>query len=201
MKLIIGTKNKGKLLQIQGALSNLDLDVVGLPDIELPEVIEDGETAQENGRKKAIIYSNFLNEVVLSMDNALYLNGLSDEQQPGINVRRIEGRVDRPTDQELLSYYSNLIKRLGGEIIGHWEFAICIASPNGETKETIIISKRNFTSKLNKEVVEGYPLESIQIDPQSGKYISEMSQEEQDAFWKKMIGDELEKFIKESLSI
>ena len=198
MKLIIGTKNKAKLVQIQGALSNLNLEVLGLPNIELPEAIEDGKTAQENGRKKALTYSKALNKVVLSMDNALYLEGLSDEQQPGINVRRIEGRTDRPTDKELLSYYSKLINSLGGEIKGYWEFAICIASPNGEIEETTIISKRNFTSKISRNVVEGYPLESIQIDPQSGKYISEMSQEEQDDFWKRMIGDEIERLIRNS---
>ena len=174
---------------------------MGLPDIGLSEVIEDGKTSQENGKKKALSYSKDLNQIVLSMDNALYIDGLSEGHQPGINVRRIKGRSDRPSDQELLSYYSKLIENLGVRIGGHWEFAICIASPDGETKEVTIISKRTFTSKPSEIMIEGYPLESIQIDPISGKYISEMNQKEQDVFWKLMIGDELGRFVKESLNI
>jgi XTP/dITP diphosphohydrolase len=201
MKLIIGTKNKGKLLQIKGSLSNLDIDVTGLPNIELPEVIEDGRTAQENGRKKALTYSKILNEVVFSMDNALYIDGLLEDDQPGINVRRIKGKTERPTDQELLFYYSKLIESLGGKARGYWEFAVCVADPSGEIKEITIISERIFTSKPSEAMVEGYPLESIQIDSLSGKYISEMNQKEQDDFWKRTIGKELEGFIKEVLNI
>lgn len=199
-ELIIGTKNSGKLSQIQGALSNLDIKVIGLPDVNLPEAIEDGKTAQENGRKKALIYSKFLENPVLSMDNALYFNDLSDEEQPGIHVRRIKGRTDRPTDEEMLSYYSEIIKKLGNnEVRGYWEFAVCIAFPNGGTKETTIISERIFTSKVSDRKIEGYPLESMQIDPVSKKYISEMTQEEQDNFWKRMIGDKLGEFVENSL--
>ncbi len=41
----------------------------------------------------------------------------------------------------------------------------------------------------------GYPLESIQIDPQSQKYISEMTQDEQNNFWQKAIGQPLLEFV------
>lgn len=201
MKLIIGTKNQAKLKQIKGALSDLDLEIVGLQDKDIPQVEEDGKTAQENGRKKALAYAQFLNEIVFSMDIALYIDGIPEGSQPGINVRRINGRKDRPTDEEVLDYYSNLISNLGGVASGHWEFAICIANPKGEVKETTIISERIFSSKPSEKIVEGYPLESIQIDVKSGKYISEMTQEEQDDFWKRMIGEPLEKFVKEALGI
>ena len=44
----------------------------------LPQIIEDGKTAQENAIKKATAYAKTFNTIVLSMDNALYFDKLSD---------------------------------------------------------------------------------------------------------------------------
>lgn len=195
MKLIIGTKNKAKLDQIKSALLGLDIDIQGLPDREFSEIKEDGQTVLENARLKAIFYSKAIGQPVLSMDNALYINGLSPDFQPGLNVRRINGRFDRPTDSELLEYYSGLITDLGGKVNGYWEYGICLAYPDGNAKETSIKSSRLFVGQPSKIIVEGYPLESIQVDPESGRYISEMSQLEQDSFWQKAIGRELCDFV------
>ena len=196
-QLIIGTTNEAKVKQIKGALLPLGVQVDGIKDKNsLPEVKEDGKTAQDNARKKAIVYAKALDRVVLSMDNALFIDGLKDEEQPGINVRRINKTDERPSDSELLEHYSLLISGLGEKVGGHWEFAICVASPEGEISEITINSQRVFVSKPSSAVVDGYPLESIQIDPDSGKYISEMSQDEQDLFWQKAIGTQLCNFVK-----
>ncbi len=197
LKIIIGTKNQAKLKQIQGALAPLQMNVLGLPsDRKLPQVVEDGQTARENAKKKALTYAKTLNQPVLSMDNALYFKNLPKEQQPGINVRRIQARTDRPTDNELLSHYSKLVKNLGGNVKGHWEFALCYAMPDDTTRETTILSPRVFTNKISPKRIAGYPLESIQIDPTTNKYISEMNQQEQDQFWQRTIGQPLCEFVK-----
>ncbi|MFA7201819.1 MAG: non-canonical purine NTP pyrophosphatase [Candidatus Paceibacterota bacterium] len=193
--LIIGTKNVAKIKQIAGAIKSLNFEVIGLPD-STGDVVENGLTAQENARIKATNYSRILKNVVLSMDNALYLDGLNDKEQPGIHVRRISSKNIRPTDNELLNHYTSLIRGLGNKIDGRWEFAICVANNGNIVKETTIVSPRIFTSRPSERVVSGYPLESIQIDPENGKYISEMSQEEQDSFWQKKIGSELCSFLK-----
>ena len=135
------------------------------------------------------------------MDNALYIDGLPKKKQPSINVRRINSKTNRPSDKELLNHYSKIIKSLGNEVNGHWEFALCISTTEGKIKETTIISPRTFTNEASKKTIKGYPLESIQIDPDSKKYISEMTQKEQDQFWQKAIGEPLKKFIKNALGI
>jgi len=136
---------------------------------------------------------------VLSTDNALYFNDLASDKQPGLNVRRIKGRDYRASDEELLAYYSSLIKELGDKVNGYWEFGICLAYPDGKTQEIIIKSPRIFVSHLSPKIIEGYPLDSIQIDPETNKYISEMTLEEQSDFWQKTIGQELCSFIKDYL--
>jgi len=195
-EIIIGTTNPAKVEQIKGALQPLDLMVKGIEKgTLLPEVNEDGKTAQENAQKKALAYAKALNKDILSMDNALYLDGLAPEEQPGLNVRRIKNSEERPTDEDLLAYYSNLVQRLGGKINGRWEFAVCFAKPTGEIHEMTIISPRIFTSQISPSVIPGYPLESIQIDPKNGKYISEMNEKEQTLFWQEAIGRELMDFV------
>jgi len=195
--LTIGTINEAKVKQIRGALLSLGIEVNGVENKSLlPVVEEDGSTAQENAKKKAVAYARVLDRVVLSMDNALFIDGLSSSQQPGINVRRINGRTDRPCDNELLKYYCSMIAKFGQRVNGHWEFAVCVANSKSEFKETTIISPRVFVAKASPVMIPGYPLESIQIDPESDKYISEMSQNEQDAFWQKVIGWQLCDFVK-----
>lgn len=195
-QIIVGTQNPAKINQIRDALALSGINIEGLPsNVKFEDIKEDGLNAQENARKKAVTYAQALEKIVLSMDNALYFDNLKPEQQPGINVRRIEGRDDRPTDEELINYYQKLITQLGEQTNGHWEFAVCVAYPNGVIKETTIISPRIFVSKKSEQIVPGYPLESLQIDPESKKYISEMTQEEKAVFWQKAIGKPLCEFV------
>ena len=195
-EITFGTTNEAKMLQVRGALAPAGISVEGIKDKSLlPKVDEDGITASENARKKSLAYAKALGKTIFSMDNALYFEGLPFEKQPGLSVRRINNFQERPTDEQLLEYYSKLIEKLGGKIGGYWEFAICIANPQGKYKETIIKSPRIFVSKPSSTMVPGYPLESIQIEPNSEKYISEMTQEEQDVFWQTAIGKPLLEFV------
>ncbi len=199
-KLIVGTTNPAKVDQIQGALKLLDLLVQGiLPDAEVPEIIEDGETSQENAQIKALAYAKALGGKVFSIDNALFLDGLKPHEQPGVHVRRIGGRVGRCTDEELIAHYSLIIARLGGRTTGRWDFGVCIAKPDGTANSSVISSPRQFTSFPSRMMIPGFPLESLQIDPVSGQYISEMTQDEKDTFWQIAIGKPLAAFVEEHI--
>lgn len=195
-ELTFGTTNEAKIKQIRGALVPAGIDVNGVSDKSLlPEVVEDGKTANENARKKALAYAKALGKTVFSMDNALYINGLPSDRQPALNVRRIDGHI-ATTDEEMIEYYSKLIKSLGGKAEGYWEFGICIATPKGDYRETTIKSPRTFVSTPTTSRQAGYPLESVQIDPATNKYIADMTQEEQDIFWQRAIGEKLLEFVK-----
>lgn len=191
----MGTTNQAKIAQIAGALSLIGVEVKGVQDKSLlPEVVEDGTTVTENARKKAIAYAQALGTMVLSMDNALYLDGLPSEDQPGIHVRRINGET-RSSDDELLEQYQQVIQSLGGRISGHWDFGVCVAEPGGRVWETVITSHRIFVGERSQKMIPGYPIESLQIDPETGGYISEMSETEKAEFWRRTIGSELCRFI------
>ena len=196
-EIVFGTLNEAKIKQARGVLFPAGIEVIGVSNKELlPEVVEDGKTAVENARKKALAYAKALNKNIFSMDNALYLEGVEDSQQPGPNVRRLIGHSGRPTDEEMISYYSKLIKSLGEKISGHWEYGFCIATPDGNYEETTIKTPRIYVSNPSPTIQPGYPLESLQIEPESGKYMSEMTREEQGLFWQQAIGKPLLEFVK-----
>lgn len=195
-EIIFGTTNKAKVDQLRSALKPIEVNVVGIT--RKLDVDEDGNSALENARKKALAYAVDNNSAVLSMDNALFLEGLNEDNQPGVHVRRISGN-DRLSDEEMLEYYSELIESLGGDIGGHWEYAFVLAKPSGELKESILLSPRRFVSVVSLNRVEDYPLEAIQIDPDSGKYIADMGKNEQELFWQKEIGGPVCQFISSSL--
>ena len=103
MILVLATRNKGKAREIGASLAMPSLTFQSLNDFpELPDVIEDGASFQENALKKARTVSNSLNLPVLSDDSGLevdFLNGA-----PGIYSARFSGpqATDQENNQKLL---------------------------------------------------------------------------------------------------
>ena len=55
MKIFLATKNKGKIEDFKKLTENMDIEVVTILDnIDIPDVVEDGDTFEENSAKKAL---------------------------------------------------------------------------------------------------------------------------------------------------
>jgi 8-oxo-dGTP diphosphatase len=192
-ELLYGTRNPSKIAQVQDALRDTDIRVVGLGDIQVT-VEEDGVTPEENARKKATEYAQATGKTVLSMDAALYFNDIDEALQPGLYVRRIPHNTSA-TDDELIAYYTKLINDHGGNLDGYWEFSFALGRPDGTSEAFASQTHRKFVGTPDSNVLPGYPLESIQIDSKTGKYITELSPEEQAVSWRETLGVPLAEFI------
>lgn len=196
-EIIFGTTNPAKINQIQGALAPLGITVKGIEDMSaLPVIEEVGTTAQQNARKKAITYAQALNQPVMAMDNALYFEELPDKEQPGVNVRRVGESGVALSDEELLKYYIGIVNRLGNRTRTFWEFAVCVSTPEGEVEEATFVRPQFFMNKPSENIIPGYPLDSLQVDTETNKYVSDMTEDEQARFWEKEIGKPLQNFFK-----
>jgi XTP/dITP diphosphohydrolase len=195
-EVIFGTTNKTKVEQMRGALEPVGIEVKGV-DTKL-DIVEDGATVEENARKKALAYAKKLGRTVFSMDNGLYFEGLPDDQQPGQEVRRIDGK-SWATNEEMLEYYPRLIRSLGSRVKAYWEYGVALARPDGECVSTTFTTPRIFVDTPSVHGMGDYPLESLQIDPESGGYISEMTEAERARFWQATIGDPLGEFLMANL--
>lgn len=197
-ELVFGTGNKAKIQQVQDALGG-GFVVRGINEFGVNiDVTEDGTTAQENAKKKSVAYANALGRTVFSMDNALYFKGIDDDKQPGLYVRRIGG-IERSSDEDMVENYANFVRQYGDQLEGWWEYGISIAKADGTSVEDSIISPRLFAAKQSDTAVPGYPLLSIQIDPETGMYLSEMSSKEQALFWQRAIGEQLSQFVRANI--
>jgi XTP/dITP diphosphohydrolase len=90
LALLIGTKNRGKLVEIQRILAGLDLKLLPLTDfLQAPEVVEDGLTYRDNAIKKARAIAAWSGQLTLAEDSGLEVAALGG--QPGIYTARFGG--------------------------------------------------------------------------------------------------------------
>lgn len=108
-KLVLASRNKGKLRELRELLSDTGWEVHSVGDYSnLPEVEEDGETFRENALKKAAETARFLNEWVLADDSGLEVDALGGE--PGVRSARFAGMHgdDQANNQLLLERLENV---------------------------------------------------------------------------------------------
>lgn len=178
-ELLFATGNKSKAKRFTKGLLEHDIKVLTLEDVPINiEVEENGTTAIENALIKARAYAKETNLPVFAMDDTLYLENVPEDKQPGMYVRRVNGK--RLTDEEMIEYYSNLAKEYGtnGLITGRWIYGMALIS-NGH-EYTYTWSKENFyiTSTPSKIINPGYPLNTISINIKLNKYFTDMTEED-----------------------
>lgn len=178
-EILFATGNKSKAKRFTKGLLANDIKVLTLEDVNINiEVEENGTTAIENALIKARAYAKETNLPVFAMDDTLYLENVPEDKQPGMYVRRVNGK--RLTDEEMIEYYSNLAKEYGtnGLITGRWIYGMALIS-NGH-EYTYTWSKENFyiTSTPSKIINPGYPLNTISINIKLNKYFTDMTEED-----------------------
>lgn len=108
-ELIVATRNRGKMREIQELLKDLDLKVTCLLDHhDLPEIEEDGETFRQNAVKKALVIGRHTGKLVLGEDSGLEVAAL--ENRPGIYSARFAGpqATDQTNNAKLLRLLSGI---------------------------------------------------------------------------------------------
>jgi XTP/dITP diphosphohydrolase len=89
-KIVIATRNMGKLREFQTLLQPLQSDLLSLRDLAIDEEIEEsGNTFAENAQQKAIGYSRLTAIPVLADDSGLAVEALGG--RPGIHSARYAG--------------------------------------------------------------------------------------------------------------
>ncbi|MGZ6291286.1 MAG: XTP/dITP diphosphatase, partial [Syntrophales bacterium] len=89
-RIVLATKNQGKIREIRALLGDLGVDVLSLDDFaNVPDVVEDGTIFFENALKKAKVISEHTGEIVLADDSGLEVEYLGGE--PGVYSSRYSG--------------------------------------------------------------------------------------------------------------
>lgn len=104
ISLVIATKNKGKVKEINHFLKDLNIKLFSLNDFfDLPDIIEDGKNFKENSIKKAEITAKTLKKLSLADDSGLEVDFLGGK--PGVYSSRYSGKnaTDKSNRIKLLS--------------------------------------------------------------------------------------------------
>lgn len=104
MKIFLATGNKHKIDEIKAIFSNVeDVEILSIKDgIEIPEVIEDGETFEENSAKKAVEIAKYTGMITIADDSGLCVEALNGA--PGVYSARYSGEnaTDESNNQKLM---------------------------------------------------------------------------------------------------
>ena len=198
MKILFATSNQAKVRNYKESLSKKGIKLLTLKDIDTHIPVEEsGKNAIENAYIKAKSYYDELKIPTIGMDNNLFIEGIPEELQPGVFVRRINGR--ELNDDEMILYYTKLVKEYGGKLKARWVYGMVLIA-NDKTYE-FNWSYDNFylVSIVNEKRNPGYPLDSISIDEKTNKYFVDMTENDRKENTKETSDNEVIEFILKSL--
>lgn len=157
------------------------------------EVEEDGRTTRENAEKKAKAYYEQYKALmpntkfaIITTDEALYIEGLKDAEQPGLFVRRFQGlNGSRATDDEVVERYTSFVTKMGGHAKAKWKYSFVMYDGKNfhdlEWEEPVI-----FSDNPHLPITKGYPLNNITLigkgEQGNEVMLSDLSEEERNAY-------------------
>lgn len=130
-KLLIGTKNKGKVVEIQALLVGLDIDLVSLSDVDVDIHVEEiGETYAENAALKAQAYAGESGLVTLADDSGLEVDALNGA--PGLYSSRYAPQPGA-TDADRRAYLLTNLAENHQPWTARFRCVVALATPGGDT--------------------------------------------------------------------
>lgn len=178
-KIIFATGNAGKMKEIRMIMADLGVEVQSMKEADLhTDIIEDGETFEENAMIKAQAIAQELSvrgdqAVVLADDSGLEIDYLNKE--PGVYSARYMGE-----DTSYTIKNANLIQRLDGvpdeERTARFVCAIAAVFPDGRTFETRATIEGRIGYEEKGE--NGFGYDPIFYLPEYGMYSAELAPEE-----------------------
>ncbi len=173
MKILFATKNEGKLREIREILGP-DYEVLSLLDLpEVPEIVEDGTSFEENALIKVRAIGPQKDTVVLADDSGLCIDAFSGG--PGVYSSRFLGE-----DTDYIFKNNYILEKLSGlpdeQRGAHYSCVIAALFPDGteavtEARMEGIISEKPMGSG-------GFGYDPILYLPEFGKTAAEITAEE-----------------------
>jgi len=133
-RIIFATGNEGKMKEIRMILSDLNIELLSLKDVGISaDIVEDGDTFEDNAIIKAKTIMELTGELVLADDSGLEVDYIGKE--PGVYSARYLGE-DTPYTVKNKSIIDRLEDAKGDERSARFVCAIAAAFPEGKIVTT-----------------------------------------------------------------
>lgn len=133
MKILVATKNKNKFAEIRNKLASIDsLELVSLLEYpDAPDVVEDGDTFEENAAKKALEIAAYAGLPAIADDSGLSVTALGG--RPGVLSARYGGSGLTDRDRNIL-LLKEMESAAAEERSAKFVCVITLAFPDGRTR-------------------------------------------------------------------
>ena len=191
-EILFATGNTAKVDRFYEKLLKNGILLKSLKDININIDIEENG---KNAMRKAKAYYDATKITTMAMDDTMYIDGIPEEKQPGVFVRRVNGK--RLNDKEMIDYYTNLVKTYGkdGKLNTKWILGMVIIKDDKISTYTGITNEYYLVDKPAKKIKEGYPLSSILINKKLNKYDVYLTEEDKKRNKEEYKDDDVIEFI------
>lgn len=169
-RLLVATRNAGKLKEISYILADLPLEVVSLLDYpELPAATEDGDTFEANAVKKALHVARLSGCLTLADDSGIEVDVLGGA--PGVLSARFagEGADDEANNAKLLALLEGVPD---AQRTARFRCVVAVASPDGRVKVAEGTCEGLVTRAERGE--EGFGYDPLFLVPEFGMTFGEL---------------------------
>lgn len=169
-KLLIATTNPGKLEEIKKFLSDLPLELVGLKDLGITNIVEEtGKTFEENALLKAKYYCQKSGLPTLADDGGFEIDALNGE--PGVKSHRWIHGDREDTDEELINYTLTRMRGLSHTLRGaQLRLVLALVFPDGRQFTVEEKTRGLVAEKASVHRTPGFPYRSLLYLPEIEKY-------------------------------
>jgi XTP/dITP diphosphohydrolase len=178
MSLVVATGNRGKLFEIRAMLGELPVEVLSAADAlgpAAPNVVEDGETFEENAIKKARAVAAASMLLTIADDSGLEVDALGG--RPGVRSRRFAGEraTDGENNAELLRRMDEVEDR---DRSARFRAAIALIDPWEPEKEHIVSASCDGRIARKPSGTGGFGYDPLFIVDGLERTMAELSEEE-----------------------
>lgn len=174
MKIIVATRNAGKVNEFKEMLGRLGYDVESLLDYETaPETDETGSTFEENAELKSREAAAYFGHAVLSDDSGLEVDAL--DGAPGVYSARFAGedKSDEANNALLLEKLTDVpIEKRTARFV----CALSLAKPSGET--LTVRGTMEGTIGFERKGTNGFGYDPLFIIPSLNQTAAELTKSE-----------------------
>lgn len=171
---VLATRNQHKVEEIQALLADVSMTFLSLADFpDLPEVVEDGTTCQENAVKKAKETAAGTGHWALADDTGLEVDALGG--RPGVYAARYAGEGATYADNcgKLLEELQNIP---AGQRAARFLTVMALSDPEGQTEVVEGVLQGQITEQFYGS--QGFGYDPVFYVPAAHKTLAEMTLEE-----------------------
>jgi len=172
-KILVATRNIGKINEIRAILQSISIELLSLNSFpELPDVLEDGETFEENALKKARVMALATGIPALADDSGLCVDALNG--RPGVLSARYAGE-GAPDGEKCARILEEMKDIPDASRAARFVCVLALVDPDGAEK----LFKGVCEGKIIREMrgAAGFGYDPIFYHPESGLTFAEMDSE------------------------